>query len=66
MKKDILAIATFLTTGVLFFLAQLSGPSKMGLSPDVKCGVVETIVFEETASETPPDLLFEEPLTRDS
>ncbi len=66
MKKDILATATFLTTGVLFFLAHLSGPVETGLSPDDGCGVEETIVVNETAPETPPDLLLVEPRTRDS
>ncbi|MCJ7629659.1 MAG: hypothetical protein MUO50_14885, partial [Longimicrobiales bacterium] len=64
--KDILATATFLTTGVLFFLAHLSGPLETGFSPDDGCGVEETIVVKETASEMPPDLLFVEPRSKDS
>ena len=66
MKKDIWAAITFLTTLVLFYLAQVEGTPRKVLSSADECGVVETVVVEESASETAEELLFMNPRTRDS
>jgi hypothetical protein len=66
VKKDILAAITFLTTGVLIYLAQVDGAPQKVLSSDDECGVVETIVVEENSPETPKELVFRDPRTRDS
>ena len=66
MKKDIWAGVTFLTTGVLFYLAQVAGTPQKVLSADDECGEVEAVVVEESAPEAPEELFFRNSKTRDS
>ena len=66
MKRDILAAITFLTTGLLLFLAQVEGPPQKVLSTGDEFGVIETVLVQEGAPETPKELLPGDPGTRDS
>ena len=66
MKKDIWAAITFLTTGVLFYLAQVEGTPQKVLSSGDEGGGVEAVVVEESAPEAPEELYFRNSKTRES
>ena len=66
VKKDILATIVFLTTGLLFYMAQVDGAPEKALSSADESGVVETIVVEKAASEGTAEVYFKHPRTRDS
>ena len=66
MKRDIWAAITFLTTLVLFYLAQVEGTPQKVLSSADESGAVETVVVGESATETAEGLLFRDPGTLDS
>ena len=66
VKKDILAAITFLTTGLLFYLAQVDGIPRQGPSAGDECKVMGTIAVEKGAPETSAELHFNHPGTRDS
>jgi len=66
VKKDIWAAVTFLTTGVLFYLAQVDGTPQKVLSSDDECGEVEAVVVEESAPEGPKEVFIRNSKTRDS
>ena len=66
VKKDILAAITFLTTGLLFYLAQVDGAPQQGPSTGDECRVMGTIAVEKSAPEKPGELHFKHPGTLDS
>jgi len=66
VKRDILAAITFLTTGLLLYLAQVGRPPQEVLSSRDEFGAVETVLVQEGAPETPKVLLPGDPGTRDS
>lgn len=66
MKKDILALLTFLATGLLIYLAQtLTYPEEI-FSPRENAEVVEAVEMEDQAPEGPGDTLARSPKVRDS
>ena len=66
VKKDIWAAIAFLTTGLLFYLAQVEGAPKQLSSSSEALGTEETILVEEDAPETPEELPLMFPRIRDS
>jgi len=66
VKKDIWATITFLTTLVLFYLAQVEGVPQKVLSSADECGVAGAGVVEGRATGTGGELSFIKPMTLDS
>ena len=66
MKKDILAIITFVTTGVLFYLIQVGGPPGKTVSVNDEIGVVEEVYIDSSDAEEPKALLKKDEGVRDS
>jgi hypothetical protein len=66
VKKDILALLTFLATGLLIYLAQTRATPEAIFSSGESAEVVEAVMMEEKAQESPGDTLIELPKIRDS
>ena len=66
MKKDILAVLTFITTGFLFYLLQVGGPTENTLLANENAGVVVEAVIDQSEGEASGDLLKKEEGRRDS
>jgi hypothetical protein len=66
VKKDILAIITFVATGFLFYLVHLEGPAEKALSNGAELGAVERVVEEGGRVNPPNDPFSKGPETRDS
>ncbi len=66
VKKDILAIITFATTGVLFYLIQVGGPPAKAVSVNQDVGVVEAVQDGSCDTVTPKALITSEDGGRDS
>jgi len=66
VKKDILAIITFVATGFLFYLVHLEGPAEKAFSPGEDLEAVERVVEEDGRVYAPDDPFSKGPETRDS
>ncbi len=66
MKKDILAIITFVTTGLLFYLIQVEGPVGQSLTSHDGDGIAEEILQDGCDAKAPSGLVIKEGRTRDS
>jgi hypothetical protein len=66
VKKDIWAAIAFLTTGLLFYLAQVDGAPQQLSSSSEALGSEERIMVEEGAPETSEELPLMFPRIRDS
>jgi hypothetical protein len=66
VKKDILALLTFLATGLLIYLSQTRAAPEAIFSSGEGAEVVEAVMMEEEAQEGPGDTLVKLPKIRDS